>query len=839
MVDFKKKLKSRSAVKTTDPIKIYTELDRQASAGPLRPIQEKVLCDWYKNHLNDKDLVIKLHTGEGKTLIGLLILQSRLNAGDGSCLYVCPNKYLAEQVSKDATKFGIKHKLHTQGTSIPLEFIEGKEILITYVQRLFNGRSQFGIDNKHKDISTIILDDSHACIDSIRSSYSVRARKKSEIFQFLIRLFEPAMRKQGEGTYLDIKNSDTSVDLMQIPYWEWIDKEQEVAEFMNLHKEDEELRFVYPILKDLWKDCSVYFTGMGVEIIPDYSLIFRFTAFTTSRQRIAMSATTQDDSFFIKGLGFSENAVLHPLVNEESKWSGEKMILFPTRIDESMNAEFMRQWVCKGKKISTVVLVPSNWWADDYLKKGAHIAQKDDLEKEILYLQTGNYDHTVVFVNRYDGIDLPDNQCRILVLDSLPIFANLSDRFEQSCREDSELINTKIAQKIEQGLGRSVRSEKDYSIILILGEDLIRFIKTSRNQSFFSLQTRKQIEIGEDVTESVKSDVRTGTPFDAFKQVVKQSLTRDEDWKQYYQERMNEIILAEDRHPFIEIIKKENDAEKAYAKHDYRKAEEIYQEISNSFNGKDLEQGWYLQYVAKCSYHRSKIESEKIQKRAYELNGYLLKPDSYSYKPIGKINQTSLDMIKSYIIKFDTYDDFQLKVDEMLSDLSFGASSAKFEAALKELGILLGFVSQRPDQTFKVGPDNLWMSPCNRHFIIFECKNEVALKRDVISKEEVGQMNNHIGWFEETYGKDAIVKYVHIHPTNKVSSKANFNKEVHIICPKELDKLKSNVKKFVREFSVYDIKTINESFINSALQNHFLKLQDLESIYAIKSIKDI
>ncbi len=843
MVDFKKKLKSRTTQKITDPKSIYDELDRQASAGPLRPIQERILNDWFNNRYNDKDVIIKLHTGEGKTLIGLLALQSRLNAGFGPCLYVCPSIQLAEQASKDATKFGIKHKLHLPGNEIPIEFLEGTEILITYVQKFFNGRSQFGIDNtKHINIGTVVLDDSHACIDSMRSSYSVRAKKRSDIYQFLINLFESSMRKQGEGSYFDIKNKETAAVIMQVPYWDWIDKKQDVAEFMSKHQDDDELRFVYPLLKDLWEDCSVYFTGLGVEIVPDYSLISRFTAFTTARQRIAMSATTQDDSFFVKGLGFNVSAIQTPLTNSLSKWSGEKMIIFPTRIDERLNTELMRNWACKpvpSGSVSKVILVPSNFCADYYFKKGAHIAQREALKEEISYLGQGScYDHTVVFVNRYDGIDLPDNQCRILTLDSLPVFANLSDRYEQACREGSELIDTKIAQKIEQGLGRSVRSEKDYSVILIIGEDLIRFIKTSDNQRFFSSQTKKQIEIGEEITKSVKEEIGEENPFKAFIRVVKQCLSRDEDWKQYYLECMNEIDLVEDQHPFIDLIMKEYEAETAYRKHDYLRAEQIYQDISNTFRGRGLEQGWYLQHVAKCAYHRSKVDAERIQKKAHELNHYLLIPENDHYKPIGIINQSSLNIVKSYIAKSKTYDDLQLKVDAILSDLSFGVSSNKFEAALEEIGHLLGFISQRPDQAFKVGPDNLWMSPGNRHFINFECKNEVLMTRLFISKEEVGQMNNHIGWFEDTYGKDMTVRYVHIHPTNIVSSKANYNKEVLVISPKELDILKGNIKNFVKEFAGYDLKTIEEDYIYKAQAKHHLILEDIERIYAIKTIKE-
>ena len=63
--------------------------------------------EWYTKRRADKDLIIKLHTGEGKTLVGLLLLQSLLNSKEGPCLYICPNKYLVRQVCSEADKFGI------------------------------------------------------------------------------------------------------------------------------------------------------------------------------------------------------------------------------------------------------------------------------------------------------------------------------------------------------------------------------------------------------------------------------------------------------------------------------------------------------------------------------------------------------------------------------------------------------------------------------------------------------------------------------------------------------------------------------------------------------------
>ena len=97
MVDFRKRLGIKQIEKKINPVEIYDSLDRRSVTGPLRPAQEDVLTTWFNSRRNDRDLIVKLHTGEGKTLIGLLILQSKINSGDGPCIFICPNIYLADK----------------------------------------------------------------------------------------------------------------------------------------------------------------------------------------------------------------------------------------------------------------------------------------------------------------------------------------------------------------------------------------------------------------------------------------------------------------------------------------------------------------------------------------------------------------------------------------------------------------------------------------------------------------------------------------------------------------------------------------------------------------------
>lgn len=149
-----------------------------------------MLSTWFDMLRGQRDLLVKLHTGQGKTLVGLL-LQSRLNEGQGPALYLCPNIYLAEQTRKQASEFGFKHCDIGPDNVIPADFWSGKAVLITHVQRLFNGRSLFGLDRQATDLGTVVLDDFHACLDTIRQVFTVLVTraKAEQLYQALFTLF--------------------------------------------------------------------------------------------------------------------------------------------------------------------------------------------------------------------------------------------------------------------------------------------------------------------------------------------------------------------------------------------------------------------------------------------------------------------------------------------------------------------------------------------------------------------------------------------------------------------------------------------------------------------------
>jgi replicative superfamily II helicase len=147
MVDFTQRTAKKKTAKPIDPIELYEGLDRASDKGPLRPVQLDVLTEWHNRRRTEQDLILKLHTGQGKTLIGLVLLLSKLNEGKGpAALYLCPNQYLVDQTVAEAEAFGVPYV--TADDDIPSQFTDSQAVLIAVVHKLFNGRTQFGVGLK-------------------------------------------------------------------------------------------------------------------------------------------------------------------------------------------------------------------------------------------------------------------------------------------------------------------------------------------------------------------------------------------------------------------------------------------------------------------------------------------------------------------------------------------------------------------------------------------------------------------------------------------------------------------------------------------------------------------
>src|ERR1700704_5756622 len=106
MVDFKKLRESKAKPSPQKPRDIFNSLPKPPGINDLYASQAEVLDSWFARR-TDKDIVVKLHTGGGKTLVALLMAQSTMNETGQPVLYLAPTTQLVGQVLDKSREYGI------------------------------------------------------------------------------------------------------------------------------------------------------------------------------------------------------------------------------------------------------------------------------------------------------------------------------------------------------------------------------------------------------------------------------------------------------------------------------------------------------------------------------------------------------------------------------------------------------------------------------------------------------------------------------------------------------------------------------------------------------------
>lgn len=838
MVDFNKQLSGKTTEKPTDPIKLYDTLDRAHDKGPLRPAQLELLTTWFSHHQASRDVIVKLHTGQGKTLIGLLMLQARLNAGKGPALYLCPDNYLIQQTCEQAKQFGIA--TCKADPDLPDEFLDSKKILVASVQKLFNGLTKFGLHRQSINIGSFLMDDAHACADTIREQCRIRIAREEPAYHALQTLFAADLESQGVGTYADLCNGNRDA-LLPVPYWAWLPRESEVARLLSLHTARESIKYAWPLIKDILKHCQCIFSGHALEIEPYIAPLNAFGSFWGADNRIFMSATITDDAFLVKGLQLKPDTIMHPLTYTKESWSGEKMVLLPSLIHESLNREAIVEGFAKpnpSRRHGVVALTPSFDRTKDWKAYGSVVASRDTVWNTIDALKKGQFEHAVVLANRYDGIDLPDNTCRILIFDSKPHSESLIDLYQESCRPESDATMMRTIRSVEQGMGRSVRGEKDYSAVIVIGPDIIRLIRDRTSRRYLSPQSAAQIELGLEIAGLAKQEIEEGkNPGESFSVLLRQCTGRDPGWKAYYIEQMNKVASTVVNEAILRLYAAELTAEQAYNEGNDADACTKLQKLLDSGAIKSEDKGWYLQEMARYLYLCNRTESERLQVAAHKVENLLLKPPTgVTVAKLTLLSQGRMERIVEWIRQFADYSELDIRVTDIVNSLTFGTKADKFEQALNELSRAIGFAGERPDKQWKEGPDNLWALDATQ-YLMWECKNEVDVMRAEIDKREAEQMNRSSAWFEKDY-PNLHVKRIIIHPANLVQTAAAFTHEVEGMRVAELTKFTKAVRAFFKSFAGQNFNDLSIPHVQKLVDDYHLSVPDLLTRYS-KSLRQL
>ena len=397
---------------------------------------------------------------------------------------------------------------------------------------------------------------------------------------------------------------------------------------------------------------------------------------------------------------------------------------------------------------------------------------------------------------------------------------SLNDKYVQTVRQDSRIIRRQLAQRIEQGIGRGIRGPSDWCVVIATGTKLTSFLSEITKSEFLSNETNEQIRIAKKLSDEIKDE--KGHKLKEIENVIDQCIKRDEGWKYFYHESMKKIERTPPNEKFLDIFSIERKAETYFQNRQYQKAADAIKEILNIATD---DSGWYFQLIASYLYPLDRADSMNMQLKAFNENDRLHRPDEgITYSRLINTSDSREKSILVLIKKQKSPTDLMLKIRNILDDIVFDGPAESFEEGIKHLGEILGFASQRPEKSSRMGPDNLWKTTGKQYWII-SCKNRVRSNREFISKNEAGQLNTDIAWFEQEY-PGCILKPILIHPSNTLNADAFLNAQSYAITPQKLETLKKNIISFYMS-----ITSMMEDGLSVEIIRHKLAESHLDVFY--------
>lgn len=807
MIDLKK-IKNNDKKEIIHPVKIFASLPNKNPKynGYLRNVQSEVLNKWFEIR-NSKENIIKMNTGSGKTTVSLLILQSCLNEKKGNAIYVVPDNYLINQVIEEANSLG----LNITEDINSMDFKTGNAILIISIQKLINGKTIFA----KKNIDNILIDDVHACLEIALNQFRIIINRKEfpKLFNEIFSLFKMSLQEQNYVNALNIKDGIPE-NPMLVPFWDVKDKYKELIKIIYSYQSNDNfnsIEFPIKLIGDIIEMCNIVISHNQIEITPDSIPIKKISGFDNASRRIYVSATLKDDGDLLKNFNINPKDIKEIITPEDALDIGNRIILYPqinnTHITDEEIKNYLKE---KAKTLRIIVITPSNKRAEFWNDAADRIFDKRNIE-EIKNYKTG----LDVVINRYNGIDLKDDLCRILVIDGLPYSRNKFEEIKEVMLFDTNESIKDQMQKIEQGMGRGIRSNQDYCGIIFMGKSLSNIIFEDGAKNNFSISTLKQFELSTSLYNELKdrslSDILENLDL---------CIKKDKIWTTYMNESLSDIkynnqLNYEEKDLIL------NNAYQLAINKNYQKCTEEIQKIIIQEKNTKL-RGYYKMILAKYTNFFDETAAQKILLSAKEDNGYVITPiTGYTYqRKCNKTESQAKELLKFIKSEYKTEKEYFFKLNSIINNLVFAPQTYnKFEKAINDLANNIGFISSMPEREIGKGPDVLWNLGSSK-YIAIECKNESTTEK--ISKDYCGQLLNSYNWAKEIYPEDASILGVIIHKSNYFDEAATPDKNIMIMTQNNIEELIINLKKYATSVEKIPFEELNEKNISELLQKYKL-----------------
>jgi hypothetical protein len=239
--------------------------------------------------------------------------------------------------------------------------------------------------------------------------------------------------------------------------------------------------------------CLVYVSPREILIRPFIPPTRELNHFSAAAQRLYMSATLGAGGELERAFGVDHIRRIPADTGQQR--SGRRLLLMPgLRIDDAPADELIREAITRTPRAA--LIAPSTRALDE-----AANALLDNrvarMGVERMSEFIASTPAALLLANRYDGIDLPDMQCRLIVLSGLPAYGHSQERFLFDTIGATRVLRERIRTRIIQGAGRATRNRQDFAAVILRGTELLRFIQRDEARSDMRPELQVELELGE------------------------------------------------------------------------------------------------------------------------------------------------------------------------------------------------------------------------------------------------------------------------------------------------------------------------------------------------------
>lgn len=658
----------------------------------------------------------------------------------------------------------------------------------------------------------------------------IKIDAESDAYKELISIFSSSLRDYNPKSYIDIVEMKDNRKNLLVPYWEWQRQQDNIYRIlMKYNNDNTAIQFGLPLIERGLETCDCIINASSIEISPKGIDLDKISSLEEASRRIFMSATLADDSVFVSALGLAAEDMKNIITPENANDIGDRLIIFPKYVNIS-EMEIKEKVEEIAENYNVVILVPSFSRAKFWDEEGVRTTTKDNIGGMVQVLKSGKYVGKVIFVNRYDGIDLPGDACRMLVVDGLPPLNSIKDRYIQSVAPQSTTLLREQVQRIEQGMGRGVRSNDDECCIVLMGNELTDVLSRNKGMDYFSAATRCQYDLSKQLWDLLVRETGSKPTIDQIFELANYSLEKDGQWVTTCKENLAAVKYSNEAKVDEKIVAQRKAFEKAINMQ-WLDAANAIKVVKDKENDKRTK-GYLCQIQAEYTNKIDPVRSQEILKAGKNLSAAILSPlAGIQYqRTINTIPQAQAISTKLVVERLGL-NELLVHIDGVLANLCIGCEYEKFEEALNQIGKILGFACSRPDREIGgYGPDNLWAIDSNKYLVI-ECKTEATTP--TIKKDYCNQLSGSVNWFKENYVYPNECIPIMIHPSKVVDAVASPDENMRVMTEKELGCFRKKIRDFYSALcqngNINDVSNINE-----LLCMYKLRKDDIVNMYTVK-----